>query len=1363
LELLEERTLLSTLVVDRLTDTGDGSGLAGDLRYCITHAVSGSDTINFGVAGTINLSKALPVLASNVTINGPGADLATVRRDTGGFYRVFTVAPGATVAISGLTIANGFAPLGLGLGGGVYNDGTLAVSNCTLSGNSASDGGAGIYNSSSGTLVITSSVLSGNSGANDGGAVSNGGTLTISNSTLSGNKVTDNGGGIINLSGTLTITGCTLSGNSASDAFGSAICIFGGSLTLSNSTVSANKTTSGAGAIYIRSATAMLTNNAISSNSCGSGGSIVNGGTLTVSSSTISGNTGSGIQTAGGVFNSGTLSISSSTISGNTATGPLAAGGISNIGKLTVSSSTISGNTANGIQTPPTGAAGGIASSGTLTVTNSTISGNTGSGPQTAGGVVNWAGNSDATVMLLDSTIAVNTTSGGDRIASQLYAGHIGMGTGKATTELHNTIISGDGMSHNFFADTAGTFISDGHNLSSDDAGGSLPGSGDQVNANPLLGLLQDNGGPTLTLSLLPGSPAIGTGDTANSPPTDQRGFARSVNGAVDVGAFQSRGFTITALSGDKQQTLVNTPFPSALGVSVSSPFGEPVQGGLILFSAPNSGASATFPAGSSMTVDANGQASVTAAANSSAGSYAVAVSAGGASPVQFSLTNLPKITLSPGSLPHGSAGVDYSQTFTAGGSDPGSFSFAISAGALPAGFMLSNSGVLSGSTTVATTSSFTVTATAAGGFSTSMPYALTIDPAAVAAFTVTGFPSPVTAGVAGTVFVAATDAFGNVATSYAGTIALSSTDPLAALPGNASLTAGTGTLSATFTTAGTQSLTVSDTADPTVTGSQSGIVVSPAAATHLLITGPSTVTAGTAFSITVQAADAFGNLAAGYQGTVTFSSTDNDPGVVLPPDYTFMASDNGVHVFTDGVILRTAGSLALTATDTMDSSIHGSTSNVVSPPVFLVTTTLDGGPGSFRQAVLDADAMAGPVIIRFAIDMGIQTINLESPLPAITEPVMIDGTSQPGYAGAPLIELNGAGAGPDADGLLITVGGSVVRGLVINRFSLNGIELQNGGGNILEGNYIGTDATGVLPLGNGIGVLISSSNNTIGGSAAGTGNVIAGNLGDGIFISDSTANVLQGNKIGTDPSGTINLGNAGTGVHLLNASGNTIGGTPEGASNVIAYNSNDGVLVDSGSANGIQRNTIYSHAKGLGIQLVNGGNNQLAFPVLASATSDGSTVTIAGLLMSTPDTAFTLEFFVNSVSNPSGFGEGQQFLGTATFMTNGRGTAIFTMTFTVALAPGQFIAATATDPNHNTSAFSNCVSVAGPEAPFVKDEGSGRRHGLSAFVPPPASPICPSGPRAPERRVIDLLFGKRNQADIFCKSKIADRRLGEW
>jgi hypothetical protein len=396
----------------------------------------------------------------------------------------------------------------------------------------------------------------------------------------------------------------------------------------------------------------------------------------------------------------------------------------------------------------------------------------------------------------------------------------------------------------------------------------------------------------------------------------------------VDIGAFESRGFVLSVAGGNNQQALVNTPFAAPLSVTVTSPFGEPVQGGVVTFAVPPSGASATFPAANTAPLDASGQAAVSVLANAIPGSYLVTASANGAAgSASFTLTNLPGITLNPTSLPDATAGVAYSRTMSATGGAGGPYTFTVTEGALPAGFSLSSSGVLSGSTTLAGTSSFTVTATDSSGFTGSQAYTLTIDPAAAASFAVDGFPSPTTAGVAGTFSVTAHDAFGNVATGYSGTVRFTSSDSQAVLPDNATLSGGTGTFSATLKTAGSQSLAATDTLNASLTGSQTGITVNPAATSQFVVAGfPSPVTAGVAGTFTVTAEDAYGNVATGYSGTVRFSSSDLQ--AVLPANATLT---NGRGTFS--ATLKTAGSQSLTATDTANAAITGSQPGITVNP----------------------------------------------------------------------------------------------------------------------------------------------------------------------------------------------------------------------------------------------------------------------------------------------------------------------------------------------------------------------------------------------------------------------------------------------
>ena len=226
----------------------------------------------------------------------------------------------------------------------------------------------------------------------------------------------------------------------------------------------------------------------------GFGGGILNGAaaTLTITNSTLSSNTAG---FGGGTYNAGTLTIVNSTVSGNTAN---EGAGTYNATTLTIINSTISGNAA---------AAGGASfNNGALEIANSTLSDNS---ADIGGGVVN------------------------------LGAFHIG-----------NTILNRGDSGENIYSNGGATITSLGYNLSSDDGGGFLTGPGDQVNTDPLLGPLQDNGGPTFTHALLPSSPAINAGNPSFTPPPffDQRGpgFDRVVNSRIDKGSFEVQGPTPT-------------------------------------------------------------------------------------------------------------------------------------------------------------------------------------------------------------------------------------------------------------------------------------------------------------------------------------------------------------------------------------------------------------------------------------------------------------------------------------------------------------------------------------------------------------------------------------------------------------------------------------------------------------------------------------------------------------------------------------------------------------------------------------------------------------------------------------------------
>jgi hypothetical protein len=313
-----------------------------------------------------------------------------------------------------------------------------------------------------------------------------------------------------------------------------------------------------------------------------------------------------GAYSGGGLDNWGTASLTGCTISGNSA--KYGGGGLDNAGTATLTDCTLSGNSAN--------YGGGMSNYGTATLTDCTISGN--SSNNGGGGLYNVA-----TATLTDVIVAGNTDPIGD-------------------------------------SDIGGvTSVSGSHNLVGTGGSGGLQ---DGVNGNIVLASLADlglaalgdNGGPTPTMALLPGSRAIGAGTAASGVTTDQRGLPLD-SPNPDIGAFQSQGFMISVTSGDAQSTGVGTSFPNPLVVTVTSPHGDPVQGGVVTFTAPAGGAGATLAGGSGTTamatIGSNGQASVSAAANLVPGHYAVAASAQGAtSPASFSLTNTIAISLTDSS-----------------------------------------------------------------------------------------------------------------------------------------------------------------------------------------------------------------------------------------------------------------------------------------------------------------------------------------------------------------------------------------------------------------------------------------------------------------------------------------------------------------------------------------------------------------------------------------------------------------------------------------------------------------------------------------------------------------------------------------
>jgi CSLREA domain-containing protein len=448
--------------------------------------------------------------------------------------------------------------------------------------------------------------------------------------------------------------------------------------------------------------------------------------------------------------------------------------------------------------------------------------------------------------------------------------------------------------------------------------------------------------------------------------------------------------------------------------------------------------------------------------------------------------------------------------------------------------------------------------------------------------------------------------------------------------------------------------------------------------------------------------------------------------------------------------------------------------------------TALGNGICTLRAAIQETNALVGLNTIQFNIPgPGPFTIAPTSSLPGLADPVVIDGWSQPGWTSSPIIELNGLNAGLGANGFYVpTAGsGSTLRGLVINRFDASGVYAPSVNSLVIQGNYIGTDASGTADLGNNNGIFMSgSSGHLIGGTTSTARNVISGNTYDGIYLADVWTSLVEGNYIGTDASGTVALsngqhginldnnsngntiggttaaernlisGNTGQGVRIdgastdnnlisgnyigtdaagtagiANASGgiaitnspanNTIGGAAAGAGNLIAYNTGDGVNIAAaaGSGNAILGNSLHSNT-GLGIDLLNDGvtandagdgdagpNDLMNFPVIYSASISGGNVTIIGEARP----GATVEFF-EAAADPSGYGEGRTQVGSAVegsgADSNGAAGTVdatanqFTFTFPVgSLIAGDPVTATATDASNNTSEFA--LNVAAAEA----------------------------------------------------------------
>ena len=509
-------TTSDTVVIGACENGNPGCSLRGAIQAANAHAGADGILIDLGLSSFINLMQPLPNITGSVSITGPGANLVTVRRSLAvtGDLRIFTITA-TPVTISGLTISDGRSLSGGGEGGNIRNNtGSLTITACVINGGTAFFGG-GIYNG--GTLMINNSTVTDNHG---GAGIFNatGATATVNGCTISFNAG-DSAGGIMNLtaSSTLTVINSTISSNQSTDDAGGGIFNAGsGQVNISGSTLNNNTAHGPGGGIASRAGTVMITNSTISDNRATSGT----------------------IQRGGGIFNAnGLIDIRGSTINGNMA-GSFG-GGIDNSPEnefveaiVKVTNCTISHNSA--------AAGGGINNSsvGIVFLTNSTVAGNTSDGSPGAGlgggGIANGPGafNVKSTILALNSAAAGPNAFGSIQSQGFNLVAIIDGSTGWGAT-----------------GDQIGTGISPiNPRLETDGL------------ANPVL---QNNGGPTRTIILQAGSPALDRGASTGLTgmlTTDQRGtgfpraadytnIANAVTGdGTDVGAVEGIALKITSI-----------------------------------------------------------------------------------------------------------------------------------------------------------------------------------------------------------------------------------------------------------------------------------------------------------------------------------------------------------------------------------------------------------------------------------------------------------------------------------------------------------------------------------------------------------------------------------------------------------------------------------------------------------------------------------------------------------------------------------------------------------------------------------------------------------------------------------------------
>ncbi|MGH9606155.1 MAG: Ig-like domain repeat protein [Terracidiphilus sp.] len=926
----------ATLHVDTLADTthgsndcGTGAGSSCSLRDAIGQAnTDGSgDTIEFNSAldgGTITLTSALPAINVSVTITGPGANLLTVSGAS--TYQVFLVGTTSTptVTISGLTVANGKSS---GYGGAVeFQGGTLMVTNCTFSGNTASEGGGAI--DVGGTLTVSGSTFTGNAGGSGGGAIFNRSTLVVTDSTFSGNSApgASNGGGAIGIlgAGTTTVTNNTFSGNSAigSGASGGAIEVDSGAamLTADNNIFSVNTATASGAAVYVLAGTINDTNNVWYGNTANGSEADCGGCQETITPATSNplalplGNYGGLTQTFL------PLSGSAAICAGLFADVPVGLttdqrGFALNAASCTNGGVDAGADQTNYIEVQNAGDGAGGACPGVGCTLRDAIA----------------AAGSAGDIDFKSSVATVSLTPGNGALTLGAATGIeiVGPGASTLTVDGHGssgaklsvfTVSSGDQ------ALLYGLTITGGYGYNGGNGGGGVYSQGaltildsaliNNVSAADGGGVVNYGGALTVADSTFSGNTSQvngggianeGAGATASITESTIYNNSDGGGSATGGGIFNDEAMTVTGstISGNND---------------TGSGGGGIYQGGTLTLSnsvvagnnSPTSGdIDGAVAAGSyNLVGDGAGETGITnGASGNQVGTSASPLNAL-LSPLQLNGIGATLQTMIP--LPG-------SPVICGGG-----------ASNIPSGVSTDERGY---------------PLQPSGGYCS----ASTIDAGAVQTnYTSLAFvKQPVNVAVntdmsaAPVVQLLETDKLlssNNTDGVNGATLGLTLAAGGGTLSGNSTVTAGAGANAgeATYSslkddTAGMNdqlaaSVTVVGTTTLSATSGEFNVI---GPATQLVVTGPIavTATAGDPFSVTVTAADSAGNTAAGYSGKVHFTTTDAGGGVVLPGDYTFVpGTDHGTHTFTNGVTLVTALSQTVTATDTVNPGISGTT-----------------------------------------------------------------------------------------------------------------------------------------------------------------------------------------------------------------------------------------------------------------------------------------------------------------------------------------------------------------------------------------------------------------------------------------------------